>query len=55
MLDIYVKEEFYKLLGDKTKPFDWTYFEYYDDGDDQMDYRNTSIIHGYNIDNITNE
>jgi len=55
MLDINVKEEFSQLLKDKTKPFDWTYFQYQDDANDQMNETNTSIIHGYNIDSNTDE
>lgn len=46
ILDIHVKEKFIQLLQDKTRPFDWAYFQCQDDVDELMNEQNTSIIHG---------
>ncbi len=45
-LDIHVKEKFVQILQDKSRPFEWTYFEYNDDTDEFMTETNTSIVHG---------
>lgn len=45
-LDIHVKEKFVQLIQDKSRSFEWSYFEYQEDCDDLMNETNTSIIHG---------
>ncbi len=49
-LDIHVKEKFVQLIQDKSRPFEWTYFQYQDDTDELMNETNTSIIHGVSED-----